>query len=253
MATTTNYGWTTPNDTDLVKDGASAIRTLGSSIDTTTKALNPSTTLGDIEYRSATADTNTRLGIGSTGNVLTVTGGVPTWVAPAGSSKKWTRITNGTSFSSGSTLTISGLSGKSSVFIGFANCGFAATNISINATFNNNATNYQYYGIQLPYATTWSAPDTQENSGTAGAVASNIPLYLTNNSNGNGSFSLLVNNLSTAYAKDFTVMAGTASSPSGTSRLLQGFWNDTTAVTSITISTSSSTFDQGWYYVYTTD
>ena len=35
MASTTNYGWTTPNDTDLVKDGASAIRTLGSSIDTT--------------------------------------------------------------------------------------------------------------------------------------------------------------------------------------------------------------------------
>jgi hypothetical protein len=34
MATTTNYGWTTPDDTALVKDGASAIRTLGSSIDT---------------------------------------------------------------------------------------------------------------------------------------------------------------------------------------------------------------------------
>jgi hypothetical protein len=79
MATTTNYGWTTPNDTDLVKDGAAAIRTLGSSVDTTTKALNPSTTLGDIEYRSATANTNTRLAIGSTGQVLTVTGGVPTW------------------------------------------------------------------------------------------------------------------------------------------------------------------------------
>jgi len=84
MATTTNYAWETPDDTDLVKDGAAAIRTLGSSIDTTTKALNPSTTLGDIEYRSATANTNTRLGIGSTGNVLTVAGGVPTWAAPAG-------------------------------------------------------------------------------------------------------------------------------------------------------------------------
>lgn len=35
MASTTHYSWTTPNDTDLVKDGASAIRTLGSSIDTT--------------------------------------------------------------------------------------------------------------------------------------------------------------------------------------------------------------------------
>jgi hypothetical protein len=35
MATTTNYSWTTPNDTDLVKDGAAAIRTLGSAIDST--------------------------------------------------------------------------------------------------------------------------------------------------------------------------------------------------------------------------
>ena len=34
MATTTNYGWTTPDDTSLVKDGASAIRSLGTAIDT---------------------------------------------------------------------------------------------------------------------------------------------------------------------------------------------------------------------------
>jgi hypothetical protein len=86
MATTTNYSWETPDDTDLVKDGAAAIRTLGSSVDTTTKALNPSTTLGDIEYRSSTANTNTRLGIGTTGQVLTVSGGVPAWATAAGSS-----------------------------------------------------------------------------------------------------------------------------------------------------------------------
>lgn len=36
MATTTNNGWSTPDDTAYVKDGASAIRTLGSAIDTTT-------------------------------------------------------------------------------------------------------------------------------------------------------------------------------------------------------------------------
>ncbi len=84
MATTTNYSWTTPDDTALVKDGAAAIRTLGSSVDTTTKNLNPSTTLGDIEYRSSTANTNTRLGIGSTGQILTVAGGVPTWATPSG-------------------------------------------------------------------------------------------------------------------------------------------------------------------------
>jgi len=34
MATTTNYSWTTPDDSSLVKDGASAIRALGTAIDT---------------------------------------------------------------------------------------------------------------------------------------------------------------------------------------------------------------------------
>ena len=35
MATTTNYSWTTPDNTAYVKDGASAIRSLGSSVDST--------------------------------------------------------------------------------------------------------------------------------------------------------------------------------------------------------------------------
>lgn len=35
MASTTNFGWSTPDDTALVKNGASAIRTLGSSADST--------------------------------------------------------------------------------------------------------------------------------------------------------------------------------------------------------------------------
>jgi hypothetical protein len=80
MANTTNYNWETPDDTDLVKDGAAAIRTLGNSIDTTTKALNPETTLGDIAYRSATSNTNTRLPIGTAGQILAVSGGVPAWI-----------------------------------------------------------------------------------------------------------------------------------------------------------------------------
>ena len=38
MATTTNYGWDTPDDTDLVKDGALAMRDLGQDIDTSMQA-----------------------------------------------------------------------------------------------------------------------------------------------------------------------------------------------------------------------
>jgi hypothetical protein len=107
MATTTNYGWTTPDDTALVKDGASAIRTLGSSIDTTTKALNPSTTLGDIEYRSSTANTNTRLPLGTAGQVLAVNSGA---TAP-----EWTTVSGGgmtlisTTSLSGSSVTLSSI------------------------------------------------------------------------------------------------------------------------------------------------
>ena len=81
MATTTNYGWDTPDDTDLVKDGASAIRTLGSSIDTTTKNLNPETTTGALAYRSATSNVNTALTIGTNGQLLRVNSGAtaPEW------------------------------------------------------------------------------------------------------------------------------------------------------------------------------
>jgi hypothetical protein len=63
MATTTNFGWTTPDDTSLVKDGAAAIRTLGQSIDTS---------MMDLEG-------------GTTGQVLSKTSGTDmdfTWVTP---------------------------------------------------------------------------------------------------------------------------------------------------------------------------
>jgi len=44
------------------------------------------TTTGDIYYASS-ASTPARLGIGSTGNVLTVASGIPSWAAPAGGGK----------------------------------------------------------------------------------------------------------------------------------------------------------------------
>ena len=43
MPTTTNTGWPTPADTDLVKNGADAIRDLGDAIDTTLGVYSPVT------------------------------------------------------------------------------------------------------------------------------------------------------------------------------------------------------------------
>ena len=58
MATTTNYGWETPDDTDLVKDGALAMRDLGQDIDTTLgTALNSNDYAGLVLVKKQTVGT----------------------------------------------------------------------------------------------------------------------------------------------------------------------------------------------------
>ena len=58
----------------------------------TTGMTNPMTTTGDTIY-SSSGSTPARLGIGSTGQVLTVAGGVPSWAAVAGGLTKVTSST----------------------------------------------------------------------------------------------------------------------------------------------------------------
>ena len=84
---TTNYGFVLPTATDLVTDLPADFDVALQGVDTRLKALQPGTTLGDLAYSSATANTNTRLGIGSAGQVLTVASGVPSWATPAGGGK----------------------------------------------------------------------------------------------------------------------------------------------------------------------
>ena len=55
MPTTTNFGWTTPADTDYVKDGANAIRTLANGIDTSLVDLKGGTT-GQILSKNSNTD-----------------------------------------------------------------------------------------------------------------------------------------------------------------------------------------------------
>lgn len=55
MASTSAFGWETPDDTDLVKDGAAAIRTLGNSIDTSMSELKGGTT-GQVLSKTSNTD-----------------------------------------------------------------------------------------------------------------------------------------------------------------------------------------------------
>lgn len=73
MATTTNFGWDTPDDTDYVKDGAAAMRTLGSSIDTSMGDL-----LGGTTGQVLTKNTNANMDFvwtTLTGDITEVTAG----------------------------------------------------------------------------------------------------------------------------------------------------------------------------------
>tara|TARA_R110000868_G_scaffold4129_2_gene25088 strand:+ start:34 stop:936 length:903 start_codon:yes stop_codon:yes gene_type:complete len=80
---TTNYGFVLPTSTDLVTDLPADFDVALQGVDTRLKALQPGTTLGDIAYSSATANTNTRLPIGTNGQVLSISGGVPAWATTA--------------------------------------------------------------------------------------------------------------------------------------------------------------------------
>lgn len=91
---TTNYGFVLPTSSDLVTDLPADFDVALQGVDTRLKALQPGTTLGDLAYSSATANTNTRLAIGTTGQVLSVSGGVPAWTTV--SSGALTKITSAT-------------------------------------------------------------------------------------------------------------------------------------------------------------
>ena len=80
---TTNYGFVLPTPTDLVTDLPADFDVALQGVDTRLKALQPGTTSGDLVYSSATANTNVRLPIGTTNQVLSVVAGVPAWAATA--------------------------------------------------------------------------------------------------------------------------------------------------------------------------
>ena len=72
MATSPIYSWPEPDNTDLVKNGALAIRTLGNAIDTTMGTMVAKTVVdakGDLIAGTA-ADTVNRLAVGSNGETL---------------------------------------------------------------------------------------------------------------------------------------------------------------------------------------
>jgi hypothetical protein len=243
MATTTNYGWTTPDDTALVKDGAAAIRTLGSSVDTTTKALNPSTTLGDMEYRSSTANTNTRLGIGTTGQVLAVTGGVPAWTTI--SAGGMTLINSGGTTLTGASITISSIPGTyKNLQLFVENFKPATDGQALMLRFNSDAGANRHFtneSFGKPAAISFNSTsivcsESSDNTTAQGLITINIPDY--------------ANATTWKFITSFGITNDATTSTNARSNMTTGGYNQTGAITDITLFSSSGNLTSGTAFLY---
>ena len=301
MATSPNYGWLEPDNTDLVKNGALAIRTLGNAIDTTMATMipkttvtakgdiigatasgtparlavgtngqtlvadsstatglawstpssgmtNPMTTTGDTIY-SSSGSTPARLGIGTTGQVLTVASGIPSWATPSGGGESYTLINSGGTALSGTTTTVSGISGYENFIVLVNGAGFTTASKAANIRINGDtAANYSYAGFTLDSPAAYAAGSMTEINADATSIRGG--------STGSNTASLcsiavrITGGKSSGY-KSFTSVAGanTGGGSGQTSSSIQGIYKATASVSSISV-TSTATFNAGTIYVY---
>ena len=199
---TSNFAWQMPTATDLVTDLPADFEVFGQAVDTAMADLlggttgqvlkknsntnmdfvwaadsagmtNPMTTTGDTIY-SSSGSTPARLGIGTTGQVLAVSGGLPAWTTPAGGGKLLQVVTavNTTSYYStsatygdtGLTATITPTSATSTILVMISQFCRAVRNST-----------QQGFGIQLVRGATniWENP----YAGSIAANASTIEVH----------------------------------------------------------------------------
>jgi hypothetical protein len=236
MATTTNFGWTTPNDTDLVKDGAAAIRTLGSSIDTSFVDLKGGTT-GQVLAKA----TNTDLDY--------------SWIDTKGPTN-WSLLNaGGTALTGADTITVSGISGRDQIMVLVQSASSTSASAAIRLRVNTLATSiYTTYAGQITAGTSYSAGNFlgSDEPGTTDIVLATMASSAASSVDAG----VTLTGCASAGVKAFNMFGAGFNSGGGeinqTLRFGQGFVNTSATITSISVRTGGSgTFDGGTVFVYT--
>jgi hypothetical protein len=274
MANTTAFGWDTPDDTDLVKDGAAAIRELGQDIDTSMADLLGGTTgqvlakasntnmdftwvaqddsnaiqnaivdaKGDLIAATA-ADTPARLAVGTNGQVLTADSAEATGL-------KWTTSPSGgmtllsTTSLSGSTTTVSSISGSYNTLIVYLKDFYAGDAAQVFLNFNGDTTNSNYQwsamrgygsGADFQYGTNARCiATTLRNASGENFVSFEIPQYAT----------------STTHKTYLSYGKVLNSVNTVVNNILNATWLNTNAITSISFVTDVGSWAQGTIEIY---
>jgi hypothetical protein len=180
MATTTNFSWATPDDSANVKDGAAAIRSLGTAVDTTMQTMVPKSIVdakGDII--AATADnTPARLAVGTNGQVLTAASGQATGLQWSTiSSGGWTQISS-VNLSGNSVINFSSFSGYKFLRV-VANGISCGSNTAFRLRVNNDSTANRHRTMLMTSSGTTATyiNEGNDNANVFPASFSNVQFY----------------------------------------------------------------------------
>lgn len=201
-------------------------------------AASTLTATGDVLYASS-ANTLARLGVGNTGDVLTVSGGLPAWSAPVTGSMT---LLSTTTLSTGTT-NISSISGSYQNLLV----------VMYGITFSANA-----YPILKPNGTANICTYGMASAKATVEVGSSVDLPLWDSRSWNASSTnnynaIMIYDYANTINKSFVVSGGYNRSDNTTYYAANnqiGFWQTTSAITSLNFTTSTGTFSSGTVKVY---
>jgi hypothetical protein len=200
---------------------------------------NPMTTTGDTIY-SSSGSTPARLPIGSSGQVLTVSGGIPSWGAAPSSNLTVSQIATGTL--SGSSVTLSGLSSYDDLYLRITNVTGSGARFRMRPN-NTISTVYDQVGFYV-------------SSGGSGRIdnQSSDQFETGFDLRSGGTGSSLTFRFTNCRNAGFTNVASVSGYPNPASQEVaeawQGVFRSSAAISSLTVSYATGSFTGGSYVLY---